>query len=163
MKLLSTFILMTLLMTSACSQPKTYEEQLSRLYRNTVPKISTDTVQQQMDQFVLLDTREAEEFAVSHVPNALHVGYDDFDLSKVAHLPKDTKLVLYCSVGYRSERVGEQLQEAGYQHVYNMYGGIFQWFNERRPVTDAQGDTVQKVHTYNADWGQWVTRGEKVH
>jgi len=44
-------------------------------------------------QIVLLDTRSYQEYKVSHLQDARWVGYDDFTVSKVADLPKDTTIV----------------------------------------------------------------------
>ena len=47
-------------------------------------------------------------------PGTSRVGFKDFDLSMVDDLPKDAIIVTYCSVGYRSERIGEKLKKAGF-------------------------------------------------
>ena len=62
---------------------------------------------------------------------------------------------MYCSVGYRSERIGEKLIKEGYSNVFNLYGGIFDWVNNDNPVYDFN-EKVYKVHAYNKDWGKWV-------
>jgi 3-mercaptopyruvate sulfurtransferase SseA len=71
-------------------------------------------------------------------------------------------VVVYCSVGYRSERVGERLKALGFRDVRNLYGGIFQWVNEGRPVYNATGPTRQ-VHPYSALWSTWLRQGEAVY
>ena len=50
---------------------------------------------------------------------------------------KSDTIVLYCSIGYRSEKIGEKLVEMGYGHVFNLYGGIFEWVNRDLPVYNA--------------------------
>ena len=156
--------LLILTMTNACSQPKTFEDQLEKLYKNTVPLMKAEQLQKSKeDNVFLLDTREAEEFAVSHLPGATWVGFEDFKMNRLEGIPKNAKVVLYCSVGYRSERIGEKLQGAGFTDVYNLYGGIFGWYNQKNPVVNSEGDTVQQIHAYNKKWGQWVERGEKIY
>ena len=120
---------------------------------NALRKLQQDTV-------VLLDTRTYEEYTVSHLKGARWVGFDEFNMDKVASLPKDTTIVLYCSVGYRSDLVGNQLKEAGYQKVYNLWGGIFAWANRGLPLY-AQDALTTKVHSYSAAWGFWLSRGDK--
>lgn len=61
----------------------------------------------QAKQAYLLDDREQRKFEVSHLANARFVGYNDFSLDRVADIPKDSTILVYCSVGYRSEKVGE--------------------------------------------------------
>ena len=72
--------------------------------------------------------------------------------------------MLYCSIGYRSEKVGEKLQRLGYTKVYNLYGSIFESVNVGNEVVDQNGKKVKKVHTYNKDWSQWVdeTKTKKI-
>ncbi|MFD2572337.1 rhodanese-like domain-containing protein [Spirosoma soli] len=155
-------LLGTVLVSKAQTTSKTYGAMLEAMYKKTVPLVSVAELKK-IPNAVLLDTRSKQEFDVSHLPNARWVGYDDFDLKRVQGVPKDANLVLYCSVGYRSERVGEKLLKAGYQHVHNLYGSLFEWVNEGNPVVDAQGKPTQRVHAYSRLWGVWLNRGEKVY
>jgi len=100
---------------------------------------------------------------VSHIPNALFTGYKDFNTDALKDIPKTDTIVVYCSVGYRSERIGEKLQKMGYSNVFNLYGGIFEWKNTGLEVVDTDGTETEKVHTYNKTWSKWLTRGEKVY
>lgn len=139
-----------------------YDVMLSTLLAHSVPEI--DVKQAVADSTaVRLDAREQAEFSVSHLPNATWVGYDDFNLERVAHVPKDTPIIVYCSVGYRSEKIAEKLRKAGYTNVSNLYGGIFEWVNTEHEVVDTTGSATAKVHAYSKSWGVWLTRGEKVY
>ena len=75
-------------------------------------------------------------------------------------IKKDQKVVVYCSIGYRSEKIGEQLQQLGYKDVHNLYGSIFEWVNAGNEVVDAKNNKTRKVHTYNRKWSQWVEDGK---
>ncbi|MER3327952.1 MAG: rhodanese-like domain-containing protein, partial [Candidatus Kapaibacterium sp.] len=88
---------------------------------------------------------------------------DDFELSRVQEISKDSKIVVYCSVGYRSEKIAEKLQGAGYTDVSNLYGGIFEWVNQDRAVVDDQNTPTTKVHAFSRVWGVWLNKGEKVY
>jgi rhodanese-related sulfurtransferase len=142
-----------------CAQG-TYEEKLESLYKGTVELVKADGLP---PGAVLVDAREKEEFAVSHIPNAIFSGYKDFNTDALKDLSKTDTIVVYCSVGYRSERIGEKLQKMGFSKVFNLYGGIFEWKNTGNEVVNAQGLTTEKVHTYNKKWSQWLTHGEKVN
>ena len=100
---------------------------------------------------------------MSHIDGALLIDYDQFDPQMVVDYDRSKPVVVYCSVGYRSERIGEKLQEMGFENVVNLYGGIFQWKNEGFEVVDKAGDTTNLVHTYNRRWGKWLTNGEKIY
>ena len=62
------------------------------------------------------------------------VGYEDFKITRLPEVDKNTPIVVYCSVGYRSEKIGEKLRKAGYTNVTNLFGGLFTWANENRPL-----------------------------
>lgn len=147
----------------ACGQ-QTYDQKLQSLYSNTVSLIKPQEVKEKLnnEDVVILDTRTAKEYTVSHLPNAKFVGYDHFDISQVEDIPKDKEIIVYCSVGYRSEKIGEKLQEAGFENVTNIYGGIFQWRNEDLDVVNQKGEVTDSVHVYNKRWGKWLEEGKGI-
>ena len=163
MKPSSVLALLVGMYSSACGQ-KTFDQQLESMYRQTVPLIRPSTLDslRQARPMVLLDTRTPEEYAVSHLPNARFVNYDTFSAAALNDIARDTEVVVYCAVGYRSERVGEQLQKAGYQRVRNLYGGIFEWKNQGYDIINPHGQPTDSVHTYNRRWSKWLQRGVKV-
>jgi rhodanese-related sulfurtransferase len=132
------------------------------LLSHSVPELSVDA-KTDVSTFVILDTREKSEFEVSHVRGAIWVGYDDFEIRRISHLPKVSRILLYCSVGYRSEKVAEKLRIAGYRNVTNMVGGIFAWVNSGRRVVDSKGAPTRRVHGYSRAWGVWVNQGTVVY
>ena len=155
-------ILLFIPLVSCGQKNKSLDIEVKTLYKNTVPVISKVDAEKTITATVL-DTREAEEFNISHIPNARMVGYDEFDLASVASIPKDDTIIVYCSIGYRSERIGEKLLGAGYTQVFNLYGGIFNWKNKNGVVLDASNDTTERVHTYNKSWSRFLLEGEKVY
>lgn len=140
-------------------QDPAFANKLSGLLDVAVPTVDVAHV---TNSAVFLDAREPEEYNVSHIRGARLVGYKDLDLSVINDLPKDTAIVVYCSVGYRSQKVTEKLLDAGFTSVHNLYGGIFEWVNTERPVVDQKGNT-QRVHTYNKTWSQWLRKGVSVY
>lgn len=139
---------------------------LKLLYKNTVPTVRPEQALFEMKRdstIVILDTREKVEFIVSHIPNAKYVGYDHFEIDSLKNISRNTRIIVYCSVGYRSERIGEKLLERGYTDVNNLYGGIFEWINNDYPVVDINNMPTNKVHAYSKLWGKWLIKGEKVY
>lgn len=154
------FLLCMITPMTAQTTPREYYEMLDEMYRQTVPLVQPGDAE--VDNAVLLDTREAEEYAVSHLPGARMVPYQGFRVESLEDLPRDTPIIVYCSVGYRSERIGEQLQEAGYTNVQNLYGGIFNWVLEGGQVVNMENVPTDRVHTYNENWSKWCLKGQKV-
>ncbi|EIM78360.1 rhodanese-like protein [Nitritalea halalkaliphila LW7] len=144
------------------AQSFAYKTLLKGLYDSDFPVVHSDKVAEKPDAYTLLDTRERHEYAVSHLPGARWVGYDDFSLERVAGLDKSKPVVVYCTVGARSQAIGKQLQAAGFQEVYNLYGGIIHWANEEQTLVKGEVPTKQ-VHTYSKSWGIWLKKGEKVY
>ena len=107
-------------------------------------------------QPLLIDARDEAEYKVSHLEAAVRIdpktpNFKDFTYAK------DAPIVVYCSVGYRSALISQKLQQAGFEHVFNLDGGIFRWANEGRPLfTGLNKDLTPTyhVHPYNSKWGQ---------
>ena len=146
-------------------QTEKFDGVMTLFYKNTVPLIKTEELIQKMQyqQPLLLDTRTRSEFSVSHLPGAQFIEYDDFKSGDVAHIPKNKEIIVYCSVGYRSERIGEQLLDMGYTKVYNLYGGIFDWKNQSQIVVNHLNLPTDSVHTFSKVWSIWLHKGIKVY
>ena len=102
---------------------------------------------------VLLDVRTPEEWSVSHLPGARRVEPNASVESVAGDLPKETPIVTYCAVGYRSGEMADRLRAAGFINVRNLEGSIFQWANEHRPLV-REHERVSVVHPYNTFWGR---------
>ena len=141
------------------SVPYTSVEELKKITKRSLESVQAD------NSFVLLDAREQKEFEVSHIKNAIQVGYDHFDLDKTTSKlnDKDATIVVYCSVGIRSEDIAEKLQKAGYKNVFNLYGGIFEWKNKQNIVVDSNNNPTKKVHTFSKEWSKWLKKGVKIY
>lgn len=142
---------------------KTIPEVLEKLNKKSVPYIKATELNN--SNCVLLDTREPQEYKVSHLPKAISVGYNHFDIKNVTAIVKDknTPIVVYCSVGVRSEQIGEKLQKSGYTNVYNLYGGIFDYKNKGGKVVNPQNKVTDSVHAFNKQWSIYLNKGIKVY
>ena len=157
-------LLLFILISSVAFGQNKLDKLLNKFNKNKVPYISVDTLV--ISKAILLDARETKEYNVSHLKNAICVGYDYFDIQKtIEKLPKDksTKIVVYCSLGIRSEIVAHKLIKEGYTNVYNLYGGILEWKNNNFKVIDTLGNETEKVHTFNKDWSKWLKKGKTVY
>lgn len=140
-----------------------YRLMLKSLLSHTVPEITVKEAYDQKEEVLFLDAREPEEWQISHIDDAMFVGYDQFDMTILEATDKDQPIVVYCSVGYRSEKVSELLLADGFTNVQNLYGGIFEWKNQDFPVVDEQEEETERVHAFDRTWGVWLREGEKVY
>jgi rhodanese-related sulfurtransferase len=152
MKILCYIVLFLGATTSLAQQ--TIEEVLLRYNTQSIPYIYAEKLVniQNDSTLVVLDTREEKEYQVSHIKGALYAGYKS----------KDTQVIVYCSLGVRSEDIAQELEKAGYTNIKNLYGGIFNWKNNNLPLVNANQKPTDSVHVYSKQWGKWLTNGVKV-
>ncbi len=160
------FILVSfLLTTNLIAQKQTsyieFTNMLDSLLTHTVKEVLPDEIKNPAS-FIFLDAREKEEFEISHIPNALQIGYENFDPKVLESIQKNQPIIVYCSLGYRSEKVAEKLLKMGYSNTTNLYGGIFEWVHCDQLILNDSSAT-DKVHTYNKEWSKWLKKGEKVY
>ena len=106
----------------------------------------------QKPQPIVLDARSEAEYALSHLKGSERIDPKTPDLAALLGA-QNRPIVVYCSVGYRSARVAEQLGQAGFSCVYNLEGSLFQWVNEGHQVFQ-NGCPTTLVHPYNLRWGK---------
>jgi len=143
---------------------KSIDQVLTKYNDQTVPYISVEDLHQNQDNYLILDTRKKEEFLVSHIPNAVWSN-EKLDVSAFAkaHPDKTQPIVVYCSIGVRSENFGESLQKMGYTNVFNLYGSIFQWKDKGYTIVNPKENSTDSVHVYSKDWGKYLKTGIKVY
>ena len=144
---------------------ETLEEDLNKYNHKKVPYIAVAELKnlQQKNKVVILDSRELVEFKVSHIEGAILVGYDHFRLSSLPdNVDKKTPIVVYCTLGVRSEVIANQLVENGYTDVKNLYGGISEWKNKDYIVIDSTQRMTENINVYSKKWGKWLTKGNPI-
>lgn len=140
---------------------KTFDKRLSFMLDSTeVPFLSVKELKENKQEYIILDARARKEFEVSHIPGAIWIGEDNYRKEDFKGMDKSKPAVVYCSVGYRSQLAGKDLQDFGFTKLYNLYGSIFEWANRSYPLVTPSGNTTNRVHTYNANWSKWVDNPE---
>ena len=98
-------------------------------------EITPEDVQAKLDRkdaFTLLDVREPQEWSVSHLNGAIHVPLQQVP-QRLAEIPRDRDLVVYCRSGGRSAHAQRFLEANGYSRVRNLTGGMRAWQHEVDP------------------------------
>jgi molybdopterin/thiamine biosynthesis adenylyltransferase/rhodanese-related sulfurtransferase len=100
---------------------------------------------------VMLDVREAEEYAQGAIAGAVHVPRGSLELEVEGRIPDKSKpVVVYCAGGVRSAFAAKTLAELGYSDVASMAGGFNRWKDEGHPwsaprvLSDAQRNRYQR-------------------
>ena len=157
-------ILILLVSTFSFSQ-NNISDILKKHNSKNIPYISVQELAMPKTKAILLDAREAKEYNTSHINNAIHIGYDYFDIELVSETVKDKDelIVVYCSIGIRSEDIAKKLKKTGYTNVYNLYGGIFEWKNKNFTIYNSEGSETENVHIFSKKWSQCLTNGVKIY
>lgn len=84
---------------------------------------------------LVLDVREADEFASGHLPKARHIPLKDLD-SRLGELAKfkDKPVIVTCRSGARSGSACRALKKAGFTNVHNLKGGVPAWQQASLPI-----------------------------
>jgi rhodanese-related sulfurtransferase len=101
---------------------------------------------------VVLDVRSPEEFVAGHVPGAVNVPYDQI-ATRLAEVPKDKDVVLYCRSGRRVGIAAQVLAQNGYTRLQHLEGDMPAWVAQGRP-TETPKDAVACVAALNAGKAQ---------
>lgn len=86
-------------------------------------------------RLVLVDTRNREELAYGHFENAVLLPIDNFTELTAAMAPLKPELagatvVSYCTGGIRCEKAALWMQDAGFDNVFQLDGGILDYFEQ---------------------------------
>ena len=88
---------------------------------------------QHPDHLFLLDVRTPEEYAEGHIAGAVNVPYDQL-ATRLAEVPKDKDVVLYCRSGRRAGIAADVLAANGYTRLSHLEGDMIAWTEKGRPV-----------------------------
>lgn len=102
---------------------------------------------------VLIDVRQPQEQAISMLPHALTTA--EFAARFRRGIPKEKRLVVYCTIGYRSGKYAEELAKQGIR-ADNLEGGVLAWSfaGGRFLCKDPKGEWVEtnRIHVYDREW-----------
>ena len=86
------------------------------------------------DPPLILDVRDADEFAAGRIPGSVHIPYGELP-ERVSELPRDRPIATICSGGKRSGMGASILQRDGFDRVVHVgHGGVGTWQRAGRPI-----------------------------
>ena len=120
-------------------------------YRESFPDVPELTVAEALERrasgrVLFVDVREPAEYAVSRIPGAVPATEFERDMERY----RDTTIVAYCTIGYRSRKYAAKLREKGID-AYNLTGSILSWVHTGEPIMDEKGET-KRLHVYGKRW-----------
>jgi rhodanese-related sulfurtransferase len=87
-----------------------------------------DALNEQAQGALLIDVREADEYAMGHARDAVHLSRGVLELRIEGLAPDPTTPILcYCGGGSRSALAADSLQQMGYTNVASVAGGFKAW------------------------------------
>lgn len=100
-----------------------------RRVRSQIREVSVEEARESVSRgAVLVDVREADEWAQGHVPGAISIPRGLLERQIEDKVPeRTTEIVLHCAGGTRSALAARSLQELGYTNVSSMAGGFGRW------------------------------------
>jgi sodium/bile acid cotransporter 7 len=132
-------------------QKKTIVYKMYREYKKDFPGVKDIAPTEAMKllktgSVLFVDTRTDAEMKISMLPQAI---------SEEAYLKnkgqyRDKKIVLYCTISYRSGKLAQSLKRQG-MDVYNLKGGLLAWVLEGGKVYN-QTDETKRIHVYGEKW-----------
>ena len=116
---------LAILLLVGCSQKKQQEAGYRQISMNEAVAMMTEET-----DYLILDVRTPEEFAVGHIPNAINIPNEEIGTAQIPELPeKDQLILVYCRSGNRSKQASEKLAAMGYTNIVE-FGGINSWSGE---------------------------------
>jgi UPF0176 protein len=95
------------------------------------------------EDVVLIDARNAYEVAIGKFRGAVDpniIQFNQFaEFAKTAPIPKDKKVLMYCTGGIRCEKAILEMEKHGYEDVYQLDGGILAYLKQF-PHKDFEGE-----------------------
>lgn len=116
-----TILVFMLLVITACSNAEkaaviSQSELLSRINDKSAPMI--------------IDVRTSDKFNQGHVPGAINIPYDNYEVALVdLKLKKSDEVIVYCELGGRAKKVEKSLENQGFFEVRHLEGDMSGWRN----------------------------------
>ena len=137
--------------------PSTFPARIDAMYEDYredfpgIGEISAEELVEMLEgdgEVVLVDVREPKERAVSIIAGS--ISEDTYEANRDQY-PKDSTIVVHCTIGYRSGKYVEKLQRQGIDAL-NLKGSILSWVHAGQPVVTPEGEETSRVHVYGQKW-----------
>jgi len=97
-----------------------------------VREINAKELAQSLNHVLLIDVREPFEAAIARIPGARLIPLGELR-DRMGEIDRGADVVVHCKSGKRSAQAARWLEEAGFERVRNLQGGILAWANDVDP------------------------------
>lgn len=102
------------------------DESIERKYPIVVNNNELEMKLNSSENIVVLDVREAAEYAFNHIPDAISIPLGELE-QRLGELEKEEEIYVVCRTGSRSDLAAQKLAEKGFTKVINVIPGMSQW------------------------------------
>lgn len=150
------FIFLFIIYTNSTSRHWIYYELVGVIVPNNIKNIAIDSSLLHQN-YIILDARAKEEYSISHIKNAVWIGDDSLTIERAnfSTEKREPRYLIYCSIGYRSQIIGQQLKDSLGLSIENLHGGLFGWNQKKFPLVDSVDNQTKAVHPYSPFWSLW--------
>jgi rhodanese-related sulfurtransferase/TusA-related sulfurtransferase len=85
------------------------------------------------ENIVVLDVREAAEYAFNHIANAISIPLGELE-NRFSELNTGDEIYVVCRTGNRSDLAAQKLAEKGFSNVINVVPGMSAWSGKTNSV-----------------------------
>ena len=105
-------------------------------FSSLTPAGAVQLMNNEEDNMLVLDVREPSETAAGKISKALQIPVSGID-KRIGELEKHRQkhVIVYCKNGTRSGIACKALNKAGFDHVYNLSGGVTAWQEAHLPLS----------------------------
>lgn len=133
--------LFSVALLAGCTQKAQLAEYKKLTDATQVPKVSVQDAKKDVDagNAIIIDSRGTDAFKSERIAGALNISSAS-ETEKIAKLPKDKKIIIYCSCATEgtSAALAYQMNQAGIANTYALVGGTKAWKDAGYPM--AAGD-----------------------
>ncbi|MFJ5622854.1 sulfurtransferase TusA family protein [Peribacillus loiseleuriae] len=109
------------------------DETMEEKHPNVAKNEELEKKLKEAENIVVLDVREAAEFAFNHIPNAISIPLEELE-NRLHELNKEDEIFVICRTGNRSDLAAQKLTENRFKNVINVVPGMSQWSGETTSI-----------------------------
>ena len=96
----------------------------------------------------IIDARSEAEYQLSHIEGA-----NLFQDQLMEKIEINQPILVYCTIGIRSNSLAKDLHDLGFEKIYDLKGGLINWVNQKNELVNSTHHQTDSIHTYY----QWLS------